>query len=70
MKLFGKGCVTVALDGLYATGPVISQCKNYGWEYMITLKSECLKTVWEEFNGLRKIEKKNNLTIDYNDGLI
>jgi hypothetical protein len=70
MKLFGKGCVTVVLDGLYATGPVISQCKNYGWEYMITLKSECLKTVWEDFNGLRKIEHKNNLTATYDDGLI
>ena len=70
MKLFGKGCVTVVLDGLYAKGPVISQCKNYGWEYMITLKSECLKTVWEDFKGLRKIEHKNNLIATYDDGLI
>jgi hypothetical protein len=70
MKLFGKGCVTVVLDGLYATGPVISQCKNYGWEFMITLKSECLKSVWEEFDGLRKVEYDNNLTANYDDGLI
>jgi hypothetical protein len=69
MKLFGKGCVTVVLDGLYATGPVISQCKNYGWEFMITLKSECLKTVWEDFNGLRNVEQENNLAVTYDDGL-
>ena len=70
MKLFGKGCVTIVLDGLYATGPVISQCKNYGWEFMISLKSECLKSVWRDFDGLRKIEHENNITATYDDGLI
>jgi hypothetical protein len=58
-KLFGKGSATVVLDGLYASGPVVSICKNYGWEYMITLKSECLKSVWTEFDGLQKIEPEN-----------
>jgi len=60
-KLLGKGCVTIVLDGLYATGPVISICRNNGWEFMITLKRECLKTVWEEFEGLQKIEPENRL---------
>ena len=61
VNLFGKGCATVVVDGLYATGPIISLCKSYGWEYMISLKSECLKSVWEEFEGLRKIEPENKL---------
>jgi hypothetical protein len=49
------------MDGIYATGPVISRCIEYGWDYMIVLKSKCLKTVWEDFNGLRKIERDNTL---------
>ena len=60
-KLLGKGCVTLVLDGLYASGPVISRCNEYGWEYMISLKRKSLKTVWEDFNGLRKIESGNTL---------
>jgi len=60
-KLLGKGCVTLVLDGLYASGPVISRCNEYGWEYMISLKRKSLKTVWEDFNGLRKIESDNTL---------
>jgi hypothetical protein len=66
-KLFGKGCVTIVLDGLYATGPIMSLCKNYGWEYMITLKRESLKSVWEEFDGLRKIEPENTLSANNAD---
>ena len=66
-KLLGKGCVTIALDGLYATGPVMSICNNYGWEFMIVLKRDCLKSVWEEFEGLRKIEPGNTLEAQWGD---
>jgi hypothetical protein len=66
-KVLGKGCVTIVLDGLYATGPMMSICVNYGWEFMITLKRECLKSVWDEFEGLRKIEKENTLEAKWGD---
>ena len=66
-KLLGKGCVTLVMDGIYACGPVISRCNEYGWDYMIVLKNECLKTVWEDFNGLRKIESKNTLYTLYGE---
>jgi len=67
MKLLGKGCVTIVLDGLYASGPVMSICRNYGWEFMISLKRDSLKSVWEDFNGLRKIEPKNTLAAQWGD---
>ena len=60
-KHIGKGRVTLVVDGLYASGPVVSRCISFGWEYMITLKRGCLKSVWEEYDGLRKIEKDNTL---------
>jgi len=59
VKLLGKGCVTLVMDGIYASGPVISRCEAYGWEYMIVLKNECLKSVWADFNGLQKLDKAN-----------
>jgi len=67
MKLLGKGCVTVVLDGLYATGPVISRCEAYGWDYMIALKNGNLKTVWRDYEGLRKIEPENILEVQWGD---
>lgn len=60
LKLLGKGRVTIVLDALYANGPVISICKNYGWEFMISLKRDCMKSVWEECDGLKKIESENS----------
>ena len=61
VKLLGKGVVTMLLDGIYACGPIVSLCNQYGWEFMITLKRSCLTTVWDDFNGLRKIESDNAL---------
>ena len=60
-KHIGKGRVTLVVDGLYANGHVVSRCNNFGWEFMITLKRGSLKTVWEEFDGLRKCEPENTL---------
>jgi hypothetical protein len=60
-KHIGKGRVTLVVDGLYASGPAVSRCKSFGWEYMITLKRGSLKSVWEEYDGLRKIDKGNTL---------
>jgi hypothetical protein len=68
VKLLGKGVVTVLLDGIYANGPVISRCSQYGWEFMITLKRGSLTTVWQDFDGLRKIELGNELAAVAGEG--
>src|SRR5665648_1272662 len=33
-KRFPKLKVSVTMDGLYACGPVIKVCREYGWDYM------------------------------------
>jgi hypothetical protein len=66
-KMLGKGRVTVVLDGIYASGPVVSRCQSYGWGYMIVLKKDSLKTVWEDFNGLQRIEKENALLAQWGE---
>jgi len=60
-KLFGNGRLTIAMDGLYANGPIISHCKRYNWEFMISLKKDSLTTVWEDFNGLCKLDNSPSL---------
>jgi hypothetical protein len=67
-KLIGKGRVTIVVDGLYASGPVVSRCKALGWDFMITLKRGSLKTVWEEYDGLREIETGNTLQDETDEG--
>lgn len=51
--------ITILLDGLYPNGPIISLCHKYNWDYMMVLKDDDLKTVWEEAYGLKKLETNN-----------
>jgi hypothetical protein len=55
-KLFGNGRLTLVMDGLYSNGPIISHCRKYNWDFMISLKRESLTTVWEDFDGLCKLD--------------
>lgn len=60
-KIFGKGKVTLIADGLYACGPVIKKCREYKWDYMITLKEDAIPDVWREATGLMSLEESNTL---------
>jgi hypothetical protein len=51
--------IMLLLDGLYPNGPVFAICRRFGWQSMIVFKDGSLPTVWEEFNGLIKLERKN-----------
>ena len=66
-KIFGKGNVTLVADGLYACGPVIKKCREYGWDYMITLKEDGLPDVWKEATGLMRLEPANSMCVKWGD---
>ena len=53
--------IQVFLDGLYPNGPVMETCHRYGWQYMIVLQDGNLPTVWEEVEGLGKLQTRNHL---------
>jgi hypothetical protein len=57
--------ITLLVDGLYACGPVIKKCKEYGWGYMITLKEGALPEVWHEAIGLMKWNPENSLHVKW-----
>lgn len=52
----------LAMDGLYAVGPVFNLCRRYGWKYMITLSDDQLRSVNEEFECLAAATPENRLT--------
>ena len=63
-------------DSLYAVEPIFQICKKNKWKYIFTFKEGRTKSIWEEFQELKKI-KKNEVngctwvnTIDYKDSLV
>jgi hypothetical protein len=60
-KEFPRLDIMMLLDGLYANGPVIENCRKKKWQFMIVLKDDSLPSVWEEFEGLGKLLPKNCL---------
>jgi len=61
-KLFRNTRITLSVDGLYATGPVIQICRDNNWGYMIVLKEDCLPTVWDDALGLMRVALENSFT--------
>ena len=59
---FGHLPIMVLLDGLYPNGPIMELCRKNKWDFMIVLKDKSLKSVWEEYEGLKKLEGKNHLS--------
>jgi hypothetical protein len=57
-KEFPRLRLTLLLDGLYANGPVIEICRKNKWQFMIVLKDDSLPSVWEEVNGLMRLDTK------------
>jgi hypothetical protein len=66
-SIFPKMKVTLLVDGLYACGPVIKTCRNYGWGYMITLKEGALPEVWHEAMSLMCFAPENSRNVLWGD---
>ena len=52
----------LAMDGLYAVGPVFDLCRRYGWKYTITLTDDQLSSVNEEFESLATAAPENRFS--------
>ena len=59
-KRFPKLKISVAMDGLYACGPVIRTCRDNGWDYMLVFKEGSMKDAWQEAMGLIRLTPKNS----------
>lgn len=55
-EAFPRQRIMVLIDGLYANGPVVTLCREYGWQYMVVLKDGSLPGVWAEAEALVKLD--------------
>ena len=62
-KRFPRLRITLLLDGLYANGPVLQLCQKNNWQFMIVLKDTSLPTVWEDVNGLMRLDTKGENSV-------
>src|SRR5665647_102693 len=60
-KRFPKLKISITMDGLYACGPVIKICREYGWDYMLVFKEGSMKDAWRESMGLIRLTPENGL---------
>ena len=54
-KNFPKLKFIITADALYASGPFIKLCLDNNWDYIFRLKSDKLKTVNQDFDGIISI---------------
>jgi hypothetical protein len=60
----------LALDGLYACGPLFALAKELGWSFVVTFKAGRLPTVWEDFRALLPACPENSLRRQWAGGLV
>ena len=53
--------ICLSLDALFAGGPTMSICEEYGWKYMIVLQEGCIPYIDEEFQSLLPLMSENHL---------
>ncbi len=61
-KAFPRLPICLSLDALFAGGPTMSICEDYGWKYMIVGKEDDIPSIHEEFNALLSLAPENHLT--------
>jgi len=59
-KAFPHLRILLLLDGLFASGPAIGRCRDYGWRFMTVLQEGSLPQVWQEYQGLRRLLSKED----------
>jgi len=66
-EFFPRLPIVLNLDGLYPNGPIMRFCREKNWGYMMVLKDDDLKQVWQEAEGLMKLAPENSLTNVWGD---
>jgi hypothetical protein len=64
-RTFPRLPLMLLLDGLYPNGPLMATCRKHHWDFMIVLQDESLPSVWEEYEGLKKIESDKQTTMTW-----
>ncbi len=64
-------------DSLYAVDPIFKICNKNNWKYIFTFKEGRTKSIWLDFEGLKKLEDNSNIKgytwvneIEYKDNVV
>jgi hypothetical protein len=60
----------LAVDNLYACGPVFALAQELGWSYVVTFKEGRTPALWREFQALLPVCPENTLTRTWGDGRV
>jgi hypothetical protein len=59
-QAFPRLPICLSLDSLFAGGPVMSMCEDYGWKFMIVHKEEDIPYIHQEFEALLPLAPENH----------
>jgi hypothetical protein len=69
-KAFPQLGFVLALDSLYACGPVFALAQEMGWSVVATFKEGRTPALWREFQTLLRCCPENSLRREWADGLV
>ncbi|TAK01391.1 hypothetical protein EPO44_09055 [bacterium] len=61
-KDFPQMAIVLLLDAIYAKEPVFKLCDDYNLRYLITFKKGSMRATWKEYEALKKLNPKNQLS--------
>jgi hypothetical protein len=67
-KDFPQLGVTLAVDSLYACGPVFALAAELGWSFVVTFKEGRTPALWQEYQALLAACPQNRLQRQWGDG--
>jgi hypothetical protein len=67
-KTYPQLCCVLALDSLYACGPVFALAQQLGWSFVVTFKEGRTPALWQEFRALLPQCPENVLERRWGDG--
>jgi hypothetical protein len=62
-QAFPRLPLCLSMDALFAGGPTMTICEQYGWKYMIVLQENGIPYVNEEFKSLLPLAAENHLCL-------
>jgi len=65
---FPRLAICIVADALFACGPVMTICKDYHWDYILTFKQTALPALWTDVQQLLSLVPDNRRVVELLDG--
>lgn len=65
--MFPRRRLLIVADGLYANGPVMAICRDYGWDFMLVLREGSLPSLSKEAEALHRLNPEDTCQRTWGD---